>query len=335
MNVQSLHIVFLVVTVSCSSSLWSNWSLLFQCFLTGLLCLFGSDKPGVHRASTIRIVVSVGYFGSPWELIVRVLRISNSDCAHPSLNSVWAGSLNILDVIRVNKVLSRHGVKSPEAFGSWGSTYNILGSQGTVDDLLADRELFWRATFDLTDLYNLACVIPGLVRWLQRVGLSCGLEHALCHIIIVEAIVLGPQPQIRTLGLCALYVFHLQEVSSVIMTLNCCLSPVDIINDNLIPDELGRSRWPVLNLGQLILRVQRVRGRPRSQESLALRLGPLYIVVAQVVLRFVQLEVEGTGAGTRDVPVLALELWPVQISSQLPRLCSFMKELEISYFQNP
>ena len=114
------------------------------------------------------------------------------------------------------------------------------------------------------------------------------------------------------------------------MRLNCGLSPGDIINDNLIPDELGRGRWPVLDLGQLILGVQRVRRWSRSQEPLALRLRPLYIAVAQVVLGFVQLEVEGPGTGTCDVPVLPLELWAVQISRQLPRLCPFMKELDIN-----
>ena len=74
------------------------------------------------------------------------------------------------------------------------------------------------------------------------------------------------------------------------MRLNCGLSPGDIIYDNLIPDELGRGRWPVLDLRQLILGVQRVGRWSRSQEPLALRLRPLYIAVAQVVLGFVQLE---------------------------------------------
>ena len=113
------------------------------------------------------------------------------------------------------------------------------------------------------------------------------------------------------------------------MRLNCRPSPGDIIYDNLIPDELGRGQWPVLDFGQLILGVQRVGRGPRGQEPLALWLRPLYIAVAQVVLGFVQLEVEGPGAGTCDVPVLPLELWPVQISRQLPRLCPFMKVLDI------
>ena len=134
-----MHIVFLGVSVRCSSCLWPNWSL--QCFLSDLLSLLGSDKPGVHRAATIRVVVSIGYFGSPRELIVRVLRISNSNCANSSLHSVGASSLNVLDVIRINKVLSHDGVKSSEAFGAWGSPYNILGSQGTIEDLGAYREL--------------------------------------------------------------------------------------------------------------------------------------------------------------------------------------------------
>ena len=130
-----MHNIFLGVAVSRSGGLWPYRSLLFQCFLTGLLRLLGSYEPGVHRASPIRVVVSVGYFGSPWELIVRVLRVGNSDCSDSALHGIWAGSFNVLDVIWVNKVLPRHGVESPEAFGAWGSPHDILGSQGTIYDL--------------------------------------------------------------------------------------------------------------------------------------------------------------------------------------------------------
>ena len=127
--------IFLGVAVSRSGGLWPCRSLLFQCFLTGLLSLLGSDEPGVHRASPIRVVVSVGYFDCPWELIVWILRVGNSDCADSALHGVGASSLNVLDVVRVNKVLPRHGVESPEAFGAWGSPHDIFGSQGTIYDL--------------------------------------------------------------------------------------------------------------------------------------------------------------------------------------------------------
>lgn len=186
-------------------------------------------------------------------------------------------------------------MKSSEELGARSSTDDVSCLVYAIVRCLSEGKLFRRCTCDLTDFDKLSRFISSLIGWLQRVCLSGGFKHALGNIIIVEGIELG-LPEIRALGFGTIDVGHTEDVPGVIMLLDLSLGPVNIFIGNLISDEFeGLGRF-VLNLAQLILWVQWVRGWASGDKALALGLGSLNIIIVKVVLRLIQLEMQCAGA---------------------------------------
>jgi hypothetical protein len=132
-------------------------------------------------------------------------------------------------------------------------------------------------------------IISHLIGWLKWVHRAGSAEYISCHIIVVKGIKLSSFADIRALSLSSFYIFHREELSRLKVLLDSGLGSLDIVVLNLIADELRRRGSPILDLGQLVLRIQRIRRGPRRLEPLTLGLTECYVLVAEVVLGLVQL----------------------------------------------
>jgi len=132
-------------------------------------------------------------------------------------------------------------------------------------------------------------IISHLIGWLKWVHRAGRAEDISRHIIVVKGIKLSSIANIRALSLCSFYIFNREELSRLKVLLDCGLGPLDIVVLNLIADELRRRWCPILDLRQLVLRIQRIRRGPRRLEPLTLGLTECYVLIAEVILRLVQL----------------------------------------------
>ena len=132
-------------------------------------------------------------------------------------------------------------------------------------------------------------IVSHLIGWLKGIHRAGRAEDISRHIIVVKGIKLSSIANIRALSLSSIYIFNREELSRLKVLLDSGLGSLDIVVLNLIADELRRRWCPILDLGQLVLRIQRIRRGPRRLESLTLWLTECYVLIAEVVFGLVQL----------------------------------------------
>ena len=88
-----------------------------------------------------------------------------------------------------------------------------------------------------------------------------------------------------------------------------------IVDVHAVADELGRVRLDVLNVSQLVDRVQRVRRLPRGVELVPLGPGARDVAVGQVELGLLKADVQLSWARSINVKVLIAKLWSVNVLS--------------------
>lgn len=205
---------------------------------------------------------------------------------------------------------SAHVSEDTEALGRCLRARDVTGLQAaSVGSAVLGRlrHASWRASLDFANIVALTVLIDhsvGRIKWVRApLRFTLDLRHV-SVIVGCETARVGTG-LVTSLSARALDIIKLHDIASGASGHRVSLRPrlINIIDDHGIANELRRSRWACLNLGQVVDGVQRVIGLALRLELDNLRGSSTDIVSPQVSFLLVQSNVEGARARSVNIPV--------------------------------
>ena len=197
-------------------------------------------------------------------------------------------------------------LKNSFSFRTRPSSSNILSIQRHTHRTIKSLwSRFRRWSFNLPNFHNFPIFIPRSIRRIKWISRSFRLKLGLCNIIIIHIIILPRwSSSMLPFGLRAFNIWQFHRITCLIICLFAWLWTFNVITVYVVTDEFWRSDRFLLNLSQIISRIQWVVSLSSWLKFNTLRLRASNVIVPQIEFRFVQTYMKRSRARAVNVPVL-------------------------------